>query len=254
MKGRASNWPAAFLFAVIAPFAHPATVTPDQNSPSYQLGAKDRNSWEAWYHGLSGAQLDGASYWAAQRSQKPLIPCNSFPSNGSAWLTGCLEAKQRLSGPDRKRTSDPQYWNGWNGMGAPPQPTNNLSQGNATNAAERGPPDQPAPPFDDPTKQRSPPEADHTSSPVSAPNSSVTLPPGRVTIGISGVACPQLDDLFILYKSDMNGPEINAFMSKHGCEMVTAGISYALVEKGPFVSRILVNSDVMFARSIDLVK
>jgi len=94
-----------------------ATVPADPGSPSYQQGSADRDSWEVWFGSLTGAQLDGANFWAGQRSLKSPVPCSAHSSYGDNWLAGCIEAKRRLTQPDFLRRTDPQYWNGWNKTG-----------------------------------------------------------------------------------------------------------------------------------------
>ena len=94
------------------------TVPVDTSDPSYRQGSYDRDAWEAWFAGLSGARLAGASYWAENRSHNP-IPCsvaaNDVPDYQiSDFLTGCTQAQARLRTVDYLRQTDAQYWNGWN--------------------------------------------------------------------------------------------------------------------------------------------
>jgi hypothetical protein len=59
----------------------------------------------------------------------------------------------------------------------------------------------------------------------------------------------------VFYKANVDSADIEAigaFMSKHNCELLRPGSPYRLVERGALVTRILVNSTEMYARSIDL--
>jgi len=97
-----------------------ATIDADPSSASYQQGSADRDSWETWFNNLKGFELEGANYWAGQRSLNAPVPCSTHASNGDDWLTGCTEAKGRLAASDARRKIDPQYQNGWNKVGATP--------------------------------------------------------------------------------------------------------------------------------------
>ncbi len=97
-----------------------ATVGADASSSGYQQGLADRDSWETWFNGLTGAESEGASYWTEERSRKTPVPCSAHASYGDDWLAGCTEAKRRLTPSDIKRRTDPQYWNGWNKVGVTP--------------------------------------------------------------------------------------------------------------------------------------
>jgi hypothetical protein len=81
-------------------------------SPVFSQGLADRQQWERWYGALSGSYLDGASFWAAHRSDpKPPSCAGGFPE---AFTTGCLAAQQRLALSDIRRKNDLDYRRGWN--------------------------------------------------------------------------------------------------------------------------------------------
>lgn len=94
-----------------------ATVAADPSSNSYQKGSADRDAWETWFNGLTGSEKDGATYWTGQRSLQAPSPCNAHASNGNDWLSGCTEARRRLTPIDIGGKTDSQYWNGWNRIG-----------------------------------------------------------------------------------------------------------------------------------------
>lgn len=105
--------------------AHAAPVPPDANSASYKQGVADRDTWETWFGTVHGSKLEGADWWAGQRSLQSPVPCSAHAASGGDWLSGCLEAKKLLTPSDARRKSDPQYRNGWNKPGSPsegPQP------------------------------------------------------------------------------------------------------------------------------------
>jgi hypothetical protein len=116
-----------------------ATVPADPNSGSYQQGSAARDSWEAWFNGLTGSEREGAYYWAGQRRLKAPVPCSAHASNGDDWLSGCTEAKRRLTPVDIKRNTDPQYWNGWNKIGVASPPAQN-QEAEPTKRVEPAPP------------------------------------------------------------------------------------------------------------------
>ena len=82
----------------------------DDQSPSFQQGKIDRSSWEQWFSTLSGDSRLGAEYWTGERSKRQ--PGNCVGT--SDFAHGCRVAKAKLSVPDVKRKTDPQYWWGWN--------------------------------------------------------------------------------------------------------------------------------------------
>jgi hypothetical protein len=48
-------------------------------SQSYRDGMADRLTWETWYGALTGADRDGATYWASHRSLPHAGTCQSPP-------------------------------------------------------------------------------------------------------------------------------------------------------------------------------
>jgi hypothetical protein len=94
-----------------APSVVPAVAV--ATSSSFNDGASDRMTWEAWFNGLSGEERDGAYYWAAQRSLKNPGDCARL---GGAGQVGCAEAKARLSPGDARRKTEPEYKAGWNSI------------------------------------------------------------------------------------------------------------------------------------------
>ena len=89
---------------------HKEGIPKDEQSPSFQQGRIDRSSWEQWFGTLSGDSRLGAEYWTGERSKRQPGNCGGTYE----FANGCRSAKARLSVPDTKRKSDPQYWWGWN--------------------------------------------------------------------------------------------------------------------------------------------
>lgn len=85
---------------------------PDEQSASFQQGRADRLEWERWFASLDGDTRVGALFWSAERRKSQPGICSGSPE----FRAGCIEARSRLTGPDAKRTSDPQYWWGWNSL------------------------------------------------------------------------------------------------------------------------------------------
>lgn len=73
-----------------------------------------------------------------------------------------------------------------------------------------------------------------------------------VTVGTDGIACPVVSDLYVLYKTDMGFADVASFVSKHGCDPVSKGHKYQLLDRGLLVSRIMVHATAMFVRTVDL--
>ena len=52
-------------------------------------------------------------FWAMHRGDKPQPPpCAGSPD----WLAGCLALRTRLAPIDVRRTSEKDYWWGWNSL------------------------------------------------------------------------------------------------------------------------------------------
>jgi hypothetical protein len=97
-----------------------ADPLPSNPSASFQQGASDRRTWEAWVASLDPDTHAGADYWAAQRSLKSpgscVAPPTPSPQNPTNWSAGCLAAKMRLGQSDLRRKSEPDYKAGWNSI------------------------------------------------------------------------------------------------------------------------------------------
>jgi restriction system protein len=114
---------------LIAPAASKPPDAPEQSaakpSAAFQQGQADRQSWEAWFAGLTGESRAGADYWAAHRSTSHRKPCDAAPpSTGADWTDGCLAAQTRLNPADARRKTEPEYRLGWNNPSpiiAPPE-------------------------------------------------------------------------------------------------------------------------------------
>ncbi|HEY4252554.1 MAG TPA: ATP-dependent Clp protease proteolytic subunit [Roseomonas sp.] len=85
-------------------------------SPTYEAGRRDRGQWETWFGALSGDYREGAFWWSGVRShaQRDRITCGSDPKATPGFLQGCNAAAQMLAPMDRRRTSEPEYRQGWN--------------------------------------------------------------------------------------------------------------------------------------------
>jgi hypothetical protein len=94
-----------------------ADAVESQQAPmtaSYARGRQARTDYEQWYSNLpEGSYKDGASFWATHRSDKPAPPsCAGSPE----WVAGCVAARVRLAPSDLRRTSDNDFWLGWNSL------------------------------------------------------------------------------------------------------------------------------------------
>jgi hypothetical protein len=76
--------------------------------------------------------------------------------------------------------------------------------------------------------------------------------PGYVTIKTGGIACPSVQDVADIYRSDADMADVARFVAKHDCAVIQTGQSLPLVERGALASRIMVNGTVMYVRTIDL--
>jgi hypothetical protein len=130
---------------------------PPGPSPEFIRGQNERSIFEAWFKGLSGEYLAGASFWTSNRSIRDHAPCDGqgSPSTGSYWTSGCVAAQWKLAASDTLRHSSPEYRLGWNSFTAVPdssQPASGDAQpenpsGSATNSAhnDAAMPDQSTP-------------------------------------------------------------------------------------------------------------
>jgi len=99
--------------AFSAPRPAPATPTGSLASPGYAQGRQARVDYEQWYSALSeGGFRDGATFWATHRSEKPPPSCVGNPQ----FMTGCVAAKVKLTPSDARRTTDKDFWYGWNSL------------------------------------------------------------------------------------------------------------------------------------------
>jgi hypothetical protein len=95
-----------------APPSPQATI---ENSSAYEQGRADRQNWELWFNGLSGAFRDGADWWAGVRSLASPPSCNRARGvDHAAVVAGCVAAQARLSNSERRRRAEPDYRAGWN--------------------------------------------------------------------------------------------------------------------------------------------
>src|ERR1044072_3193957 len=83
-------------------------------SSSFDQGVADRDTWEHWTASLSGAELDGVTFWSSQRSLPRPGTCTGPASIPAEWRRGCVEAQRRLALIDVRRKSEPDYKSGWN--------------------------------------------------------------------------------------------------------------------------------------------
>jgi hypothetical protein len=83
-------------------------------TPAYVQGRQARFEYEAWFASLpDGPYKEGVMFWAMHRGDKPRPPpCAGSPD----WLAGCLALRTRLAPIDVRRTSEKDYWWGWNSL------------------------------------------------------------------------------------------------------------------------------------------
>ena len=96
-----------------------ADPTPGPQDAEFSLdvqhGLADRQRYEAWFQGLLGDYLAGATYWETHRSIRNAPDCITESATASTqWRAGCLAAQASLRGPDALRHSSPYYRQGWN--------------------------------------------------------------------------------------------------------------------------------------------
>jgi hypothetical protein len=111
---RGYDLPAVGNLTAEAPTARPAAA----NEAQFAEGLRDRTAWEDWFNGLSGDEIGGAAFWAAERSKPNPGDCLGT----AAFIQGCQEAKARLASADLLRKSEPAYRTGWNSYVRPASP------------------------------------------------------------------------------------------------------------------------------------
>ncbi|HME26034.1 MAG TPA: hypothetical protein VKI44_32660, partial [Acetobacteraceae bacterium] len=94
------------------------TDTPESlqaaTTPAYAQGRQARLDYEQWYNGLvAGDYRNAATFWATHRSDKPAPP-NCVGTTD--WIAGCLAARARLTMIDFNRSTDKNFWFGWNSL------------------------------------------------------------------------------------------------------------------------------------------
>jgi len=83
--------------------------------PAFSEGAADRHAWETWFISLRGDYRDGAFFWSAVRSNPSPGSCLAGQGQTSdAYRWGCVNAQKFLTQVDARRTTEPDYWRGWN--------------------------------------------------------------------------------------------------------------------------------------------
>jgi len=164
--------------AALAERMQASAPTPPDASADLQRGQSDRVRYEAWFHGLTGDYLAGATYWEANRSVRSHAPCTGpgSPSTSSAWTEGCLAAQSRLSPLDQLRKASPDYRAGWNHPPAVPTPAADVTP----------PPEQSSPPAD-PTLAPAVPAPTVDAPPV-PPAAPVVAAPQSPASGVAGMA------------------------------------------------------------------
>ncbi len=84
-----------------------------------------------------------------------------------------------------------------------------------------------------------------------------------VTIIHETIVCPEADDVYVALApgpgtafaaglSEVGDDAISAYVREHGCALVGTGAHRPLIQRGALFSRIMVNSETMLVRSIDL--
>jgi hypothetical protein len=82
---------------------------------AFREGAADRHAWETWFVSLNGDYRDGAFFWSAVRSNPNPGSCLAGRRHTSdAYRWGCVNAQKFLTQVDARRTTEPDYWRGWN--------------------------------------------------------------------------------------------------------------------------------------------
>ncbi len=106
-----------FIAPLLLPLIQNRTATAQASTSSaFQEGLADRQAWEGWYDNITGDYRNGALYWSSQRSLAHPGSCKAL---GGYATDGCRAARERLSGSDAERKSDPDYRSGWISYQAP---------------------------------------------------------------------------------------------------------------------------------------
>jgi hypothetical protein len=95
-------------------------MSPEQlassTTPGYANGRQARTIWEDWVGKLvDGPFRDGVTFWASNRSLKPQPTC-AQAAQPAEWQRGCTEARNYLADVDQRRSTDRNYWWGWNSL------------------------------------------------------------------------------------------------------------------------------------------
>ena len=98
-----------------------SAVPPVPESPSFLEGAKDRRALEAWVASLSGDAKTGAEFWAAKRNDPAWRRRADCTRGEGGTITdqfreACEKAKVFLTEVDKRRTTEPDYKQGWNSI------------------------------------------------------------------------------------------------------------------------------------------
>ena len=85
-------------------------------TPAYAEGRRARIDYEQWVAGQQeGSYKAGVVFWSSHRSDKPQPP-SCFSGGAAEWQGGCFAAKARLSPIDVRRTTEKDFWYGWNSL------------------------------------------------------------------------------------------------------------------------------------------
>lgn len=105
-----------------APVSPPASIVPlsevatseaiDPDYTAFKNGKLNRIEWEQFFAHAVGDEIDGANWWAGQRSLKNPGICFYGPTK--AFRKGCDEARALLDPFDVQRKTNPAYRAGWN--------------------------------------------------------------------------------------------------------------------------------------------
>jgi hypothetical protein len=83
---------------------------------AYGQGRQARIGYEQWVNSLPpSGYKDGVLFWAAHRSDK-LPPSCMQPGALPDWQAGCLANRTRLAPIDVRRTTEKDFWWGWNSL------------------------------------------------------------------------------------------------------------------------------------------